>query len=534
MRSLRLRAVWLLVVPFLWFARPTPGLLLVGLFLGLFGVFVRAWAAGTIHKEKDLTTTGPYAFTRNPLYVGSFFLGLGITLAGGQWIWPAVFLAFYVGVYGRTMAGERELLTALFGDRYLAYAANVPAVWPRLTPWHETEEPGGGFTWAQYKRNREWEAALGALLGFGFLAGKFFLLGMGAGGADATATYASAVAGAPVVGSASAVGTALVDPRWEVQFEDSTALIIGMSVVDTNTVWVAGQPGLFGRTTDGGVNWTVAKVPGAETQAFRDVQAFSADEALVLSIGNGDASRIYRTTDGGATWSLLFRNPDPNAFFDCFSFWDRQRGFAFSDSHDGEFTIIRTEDGGVTWTRVDPADVPDARPSEGAFAASGTCTAAGPDGLGWFVTGASQVDTRVMRTTDYGHTWSEAPTPVASASPSEGLASIAFRDARNGVVFGSAEGEGATNVATTSDGGVTWAPASPALGGIVYGGAVVPGAPTPTLVVVSPRGSAYSTDNGASWTDFDTFNYWTVAFLGADVGWAGGRGRISRMVNGGR
>lgn len=175
MRRLRLRAVWLLVLPFLWFARPTPGLLAVGLGLGLTGLSIRGWAAGTIHKEKELTTTGPYAFTRNPLYVGSFFLGLGITLAGGGWIWPALFLVFYVGVYGRTMAGERELLTELFGNRYLAYAANVPAVWPRLTPWREGADAGGGFTWRQYMRNREWEAALGALLGYGFLAGKWFL-----------------------------------------------------------------------------------------------------------------------------------------------------------------------------------------------------------------------------------------------------------------------------------------------------------------------------------------------------------------------
>ncbi|HSG08107.1 MAG TPA: methyltransferase [Longimicrobiales bacterium] len=176
MRRLRLRAVWLLILPFLWYARPTTGLLAVGVAMGILGLLVRGWAAGTIHKEKDLTTTGPYAFTRNPLYVGSFFLGLGLTLAGGHWIWPALFLAFYVSVYGKTMAGETELLTGLFGDRYRAYAANVPAVWPRLTPWHESDMPGDGFTWVQYKRNREWEAGIGALFGFGFLIGKWLLL----------------------------------------------------------------------------------------------------------------------------------------------------------------------------------------------------------------------------------------------------------------------------------------------------------------------------------------------------------------------
>ncbi len=177
MRRLRLRAVWLLVVPFLWFARPTAKLLVVGAGLGLLGLLVRGWAAGTIHKEKELTTTGPYAFTRNPLYVGSFILGLGITIAGGQWIWPALFLVFYAGVYGRTMGGEAVLLTELFGDRFRHYAANVPAFAPRLTPYRAPGVEGGGFTLAQYKRNREWEAGLGALAGFAFLAAKWWLGG---------------------------------------------------------------------------------------------------------------------------------------------------------------------------------------------------------------------------------------------------------------------------------------------------------------------------------------------------------------------
>lgn len=326
---------------------------------------------------------------------------------------------------------------------------------------------------------------------------------------------------------------ALVDPSWRVQYQDSTSTFIGMDIVDENTVWVVGGPGVWGRTVDGGATWTVAKVPGAEQLSFRDVESFSDRDAFILSIGNGEDSRIYRTSDGGATWEISFQNRDPDWFFDCLSFWDRQRGFAFSDSHDGEFTLMRTMDGGATWSRIDPAKVPDARPGDGAFAASGTCIETRPGGLAWFVTGASAVDTRVIRTTDYGETWAEAPTPVPSTTNTEGLASVAFFDGRNGAVFGTAPAdESTTNVATTSDGGATWVPATRALGGRVYGGAVVPGAPTPTLVVVSPSGSAYSADKGVTWHAIDDVNYWTVAFLNSEVGWAAGRGRISRLVNG--
>lgn len=175
MRRLRLRAVWLLVLPFLWLSRPTLPLLVGGAVLGALGLFIRGWAAGTIHKEKELTTTGPYAHTRNPLYVGTFFLGLGVTLAGGQWWWPTLFLVFYVGVYGTTMAGEVALLTELYGDRFRTYAAHVPPLLPRLTPWREPGVRGQGFTFSQYRRNREWEALLGALAGFGFLGAKLLL-----------------------------------------------------------------------------------------------------------------------------------------------------------------------------------------------------------------------------------------------------------------------------------------------------------------------------------------------------------------------
>lgn len=328
---------------------------------------------------------------------------------------------------------------------------------------------------------------------------------------------------------------ALAEPAWEVQHTDSASTFIAISIVDPRTVWVVGQPGAVLRTTDGGTTWTALPVPGGETLSFRDVEAFSDREAFILSIGSGDASRIYRTSDGGRTWVPSFLNDDPEAFFDCMSFWDRERAFAFSDSHDGEFTLIRTLDGGATWSRVDPAAVPDARPGDGAFAASGTCTAARPGGRGWFVTGASGVDTRVIRTSDYGETWTEAPTPVPSTTNTEGLASVAFFDARNGAVFGTApDTSDAVNVATTSDGGATWVPAARVLGGVAYGGAVVPGTPTPTLVAVSPAGSVYSTDGGVTWSVIDDVNYWTAAFLDADVGWAAGRGRISRVVNGGR
>ena len=332
------------------------------------------------------------------------------------------------------------------------------------------------------------------------------------------------------------VATSIQSPTWHVQYEDSTALFIGMYAVDANTVWVSGNGGRVGRTIDGGTTWEVKPVPGAESLQFRDVHGLSADVAYALSIGNGTDSRIYKTVDGGATWDISFQNTDENNFFDCMSFWDDARGFAFSDSYEGEFTLMRTMDGGATWARIDPAAVPDARPGEGAFASSGTCVVTRPGGLGWFVTGASGVDTRVMRTTDYGDTWSEVVTPMESGASTAGIFSLSMLNDTHGAIFGGDFGQPDSvfaNVAVTRDGGASWTMAgSSNLGGSVFGGAAIPGAATESYVAVAPTGSDLSVDGGQTWNRIDSVSYWTVAFHSPDAGWAAGPGRISRFMNG--
>jgi photosystem II stability/assembly factor-like uncharacterized protein len=348
------------------------------------------------------------------------------------------------------------------------------------------------------------------------------------------ATPVLLLAGAAISCRSADRSIAFQGPTWEVQVADSTTRFIGLFAVDSQTVWAAGARGRVGRTTDGGATWTLMTVPGADSLEFRDVHAFSGREAFVLSIGNGPASRIYRTRDGGVTWDRSFQNDDPNAFFDCFSFWSAERGFAFSDSHAGEFVVIHTTDGGDSWSRIAPELLPDARDGEGAFASSGTCVVTRPGGLGWFVTGASGVDTRVIRTTDYGATWFEAPTPIASDTSLAGIFSLTMLDDRAGAAFGGSLAYPDSlfdDVALTADGGATWTLGGrTGLGGAVYGASYVPGAATPTLVAVSPKGSAFSTDHGRTWTGFDTVSYWAVSFVSPRAGWAVGPGRIGRIA----
>lgn len=170
LRKLRLKSVWLLLIPFLWFADPTPATLSVGLGLALVGLGIRALSAGHIQKDRQLTMTGPYAHTRNPLYLGTLVLGIGVTVAGGEPIFVVVFLLFFGLVYTRTMRSEARFLEREFGDRYRDYAGRVPVLLPRLTPYRARENGAAGrFSLAQYKRNREHEALLGAVAGFAFL-----------------------------------------------------------------------------------------------------------------------------------------------------------------------------------------------------------------------------------------------------------------------------------------------------------------------------------------------------------------------------
>jgi photosystem II stability/assembly factor-like uncharacterized protein len=107
------------------------------------------------------------------------------------------------------------------------------------------------------------------------------------------------------------------------QKSNTTASLHGLSIVNANVVWASGTGGTFVRTTDGGETWQAGTVPGGEKLDFRDVYAVDAKTAYLMSIGNGNESRIYKTTDTGKTWSLQYSEQNPKAFLDCMAFWNR-------------------------------------------------------------------------------------------------------------------------------------------------------------------------------------------------------------------
>ena len=178
LRTLRLKGAWLIVLPFLWFSASTPRLLAIGGVLAALGLLVRTLSAGYIHKDDTLTTTGPYAHTRNPLYVGSFLLGLGVTIAGGNWLFVAIFLVFFTTIYAASIRDEAAFLAERYGDAYADYARNVPLFVPRPTPYRSAGvDTPPAFSSAQWRKNREYEALLGTAAAFAALAARMTLLG---------------------------------------------------------------------------------------------------------------------------------------------------------------------------------------------------------------------------------------------------------------------------------------------------------------------------------------------------------------------
>jgi protein-S-isoprenylcysteine O-methyltransferase Ste14 len=158
----RVRLGYLVAAIMLLLARPTPRSLIIGGVVGLLGLAIRGYAAGYLRKKEILTTTGPYAYTRNPLYFGSSFLALGAAIAMRSWIGGVLLLIYFSLVYSFVMRREEGELRRQH-LAFDAYAAEVPLFFPRLTSQRQSSFSPGAFSWAQYKKNHEYEAGLGLI-----------------------------------------------------------------------------------------------------------------------------------------------------------------------------------------------------------------------------------------------------------------------------------------------------------------------------------------------------------------------------------
>lgn len=174
LQRLRVPLGFLFAAVFLIFARPEPVTLAIGGAVALVGLLIRAWASGHIRKNQNLAVSGPYSYTRNPLYLGSFILGVGFTIASGVWWLGLIFVVLFLGIYLPVMRVEAQDLTTIFGAEYEKYARQVPLFFPRPTA-YRAKEPA--FDWSLYLRYREYRAAIGLIFAWTVLALKAFFLG---------------------------------------------------------------------------------------------------------------------------------------------------------------------------------------------------------------------------------------------------------------------------------------------------------------------------------------------------------------------
>ncbi|MGI9055101.1 MAG: WD40/YVTN/BNR-like repeat-containing protein [Pyrinomonadaceae bacterium] len=325
----------------------------------------------------------------------------------------------------------------------------------------------------------------------------------------------------------------IANAQWQKQTVETDAGFRGLSVVNENVIWASGTGGTVIKTIDGGKNWSVIKVPDADKLDFRDIEAFDANTAYILSIGNGESSRIYKTTDGGKNWKLQFQNTNEKAFFDALAFWDSKNGIAMSDPVGGEYLFYATDDG-ENWEPLGRKSATEfkkpvganAKEGEAAFAASGTCLLSNGINEVFLISGGN--DARVFRSVDRGSNWSVSNTPIVKGTPGSGIFSIAMRDGKTGVIVGGnyeKPDEATNNLAFTSDGGKTWK-----LGKGLNGyRSAVDYIDKKTIIAVGTNGSDLSMDGGKSWKNLDKENYNAVQAKGKRAIWAvGAKGLVSR------
>jgi protein-S-isoprenylcysteine O-methyltransferase Ste14 len=157
---LRVTCGFILVAAFAWFSRPDALSLDWGLPVSALGLTLRAWATGHVEKNIRLADSGPYAYVRNPLYLGTLLVAAGFTIASRRWLLAVLFAVVFLFIYLPAIELEEQHLRKLFPD-FNVYAQRVPALWPTLAPVRRPMR----FRWDLYVRNREYQALIGFAIG---------------------------------------------------------------------------------------------------------------------------------------------------------------------------------------------------------------------------------------------------------------------------------------------------------------------------------------------------------------------------------
>ena len=341
--------------------------------------------------------------------------------------------------------------------------------------------------------------------------------------------------------------------QFVLQTSGTTASLRGIASGDARgrIAWASGTGGIVLRTLDGGAHWSACTTPpGAANLDFRGIQAFDAQNAVVLSSGKGDLSRVYKTSDGCATWKLVYTNPDkPDGFFDALVFSRRDEGWILGDPVNGHFYLANTQDGGETWTQS-KADGLRVAAQGGAFAASNQSlllSTFGPmlGGAGGHL--LRGVWPQCSQSTSYNdpgqcldRIWFyNAQVPLGGDNATSGIFALASNLDTIVAVGGDygAPNSTAQTAAYSSDEGETWKTSTTQPHG--YRSSVAYDVNSNTWIAVGPNGADISTDDGRNWKPLhpdaskgdaaDADRNWNALALPFVVG---PKGRIGRLRDG--
>jgi protein-S-isoprenylcysteine O-methyltransferase Ste14 len=175
-RRIRVPLGFLFAVLYFWLARPSWQSLALGAIGVMAGLLVRALASGHVRKNEALATSGPYAYTRNPLYLGSLLMGIGFCVAARSWWVGVALVVMFFAIYLPVIRDEEAFLRRTFPE-FEEYARRVPRMVPRITSGSEREKEGpAGFSLELYLKHREYNALIGAMAMVGALIARMELL----------------------------------------------------------------------------------------------------------------------------------------------------------------------------------------------------------------------------------------------------------------------------------------------------------------------------------------------------------------------
>jgi len=173
LNRLRVRVGLFLAIAVVLLARPSWRSILPGVLISFMGLAIRAWASGHLCKEKTLAVSGPYCYSRNPLYVGNFLLGIGIVVGARSWWVLGLFIIYYGVFYPLIIRRERDRMRKLFPQQYEEYRKRVPLFFPSIRKHLPAE---GKFSRSLYRQNKEYRALQGTVLIWLILAAKLIIL----------------------------------------------------------------------------------------------------------------------------------------------------------------------------------------------------------------------------------------------------------------------------------------------------------------------------------------------------------------------